>query len=159
MNARMDASMNARMDARMKMQSDFIQKKLLKCKQFDKYGLTLVDSDEIIIKSLMGELRNIVLSFFKGGMFSIKKCEHCAATTASQFERAHDKGTSRAEVAIAALNRIRPDKTQPIKQKDFIKAFIEEHTRVPLWILCKPCHTKYDKVDAVSAADVVSATN
>ena len=130
---------------RLKTQADFIQKKLATCKLFDKYGLTLVDSDDVIIKSLMGELRNIVLAFFKGGIFSVKKCEFCKTTDAPQFERAHDRGTSRADVAIAALNRIRPDKTKSIPQKDFIRAFIEEHTKVPLHILCKKCHTEYDK--------------
>jgi hypothetical protein len=134
--------------ARLKAQSDFIQRKLATCKLFDKYGLTLVDSDDVIIKSLMGELRNIVLAFFKGGMFAVKKCEFCNATDAPQFERAHHRGTSRADVAVAALNRIRPDKAQPVKQADFIRAFIEEHTKVPLHILCKACHTKYDRADS-----------
>lgn len=132
-------------EERLKKQSDFITKKLEKCRQFDKYGLTLVDSNEIIISSLMGELRNIVLSFFKGDLFSEKKCEHCGTTTSSQFERAHQKNISRKDVALAALKRIRPDESQPIKQKEFIKAFVEEHCKVPLWILCKSCHVKYDK--------------
>jgi hypothetical protein len=130
---------------RLKRQAEFIEKKLAKCKQFEKYGLTLIDSNEIIIKSLMGELRNIVLSFFKGGMYAEKKCEHCETTTSRQFERAHCKGFSRYDVAISALRRIRLDETQPIKQKDFIKAFVEEHSKVPLWVLCSSCHLKYDK--------------
>ena len=130
---------------RLKMQAEFIERKLAKCKQFDKYGLTLVDSNEVIIKSLMGELRNMVLSFFKGGMYAEKKCEHCETTTSRQFERAHNRGCSRYDVAISALHRIRPDETQPIKQKDFIKAFVEEHSKVPLWVLCTSCHKKYDK--------------
>jgi hypothetical protein len=127
-------------------QRAFIEKKLLTCKQFDKYGLTLVDSNEVIVASLMGELRNIVLSFFKGGIYGQKKCEHCETTVSTQFERAHNKGTSRSDVAFAALKRIRPDESLPIKQKDFIRAFIEEHCKVPLWILCKSCHIAYDKI-------------
>ena len=133
-------------DERLEKQKKFIQSKLQKCKLFDKYGLTLVDSNETIIKSLMGELRNIVLSFFKGDIYSVKKCEHCGSVTSTQFERAHHKGFSRSSVAFKALQRIRPDETKPIQQKDFIKAFVEEHCNVPLWILCKECHMKYDKV-------------
>jgi hypothetical protein len=136
-------------ESRLQKQKDFIEKKLPRCKQFEKYGLTLVDSNEVIIGSLMDVLRNIVLSFFKGGMYSEKKCEHCGTTVSTQFERAHDKGKSRSNVALSALLRIRPDETQPIKQKDFIKAFIEEHSSIPLWILCKPCHIKYDKKESV----------
>ncbi len=133
-------------ETRLAQQKQFILKKLEKCKQFDKYGLTLVDSNDIIIKSLMGELRNIVLSFFKGGMYSEKKCEHCGCTTSKQYERAHNKGSSRYNVAFTALRRIRADETKSIQQKEFIKAFIEEHCNVPLWILCKDCHIKYDSV-------------
>ena len=132
-------------DKRIEEQKQFIRKKLVRCKQFDKYGLTLVDSNEIIVKSLMGELRNIIQSFFKGWIYSTKKCEHCSTTTAKQYDRAHDKNISRSDIAFKALQRIRPDETQPIKQKDFIRAFIEEHENVHLWLLCKECHTKYDK--------------
>jgi len=131
---------------RLQKQRDFIEKKLVKCKQFDKYGLTLVDSNMTIINSLMGELRNIVLSFFKGGMYAENVCEHC--NTVGRFERAHDKGHSRSDVALAALQRIRPDESAPVKQRDFMRAFIEEHCNVHPWILCKACHVKYDKVPA-----------
>jgi hypothetical protein len=129
---------------RLAKQKEFIERKLNTCKQFDKYGLTLVDKNPVILSSLKGELRNIVRSFFDGGMYSIKKCEHCGSEQSKQFERAHNKGMSREEVAVSALNRIRPDETVSVKQASFIKAFIEEHTRHPLWILCKDCHKKYD---------------
>ena len=130
---------------RLKLQESFINSKLPKSKLFDKYGLTLVDSNDVIINSLMGELRNIILSFFKGGMYSIKKCEHCETTTSYQFERAHDKDISRRDVALRALQKLRSDEKTPIKQDQFMRTFIEEHKNVPLWILCKSCHQQYDK--------------
>ena len=136
---------------RLTQQADFITARLEKSKQFNKYGLTLVDSNEVIIGSLMGELRNIILSFFKGGLFSSKKCEHCGSTTASQYERAHNKGESRSDVALRALKRIRrhaEKEKEHVLQKDFMKAFIEEHKTVPLWILCKACHKVYDSADS-----------
>jgi len=140
---------------RLTQQADFITARLEKSKQFNKYGLTLVDSNEVIIGSLMGELRNSILGFFKGGLFSSKKCEHCGSTTASQYERAHNKGESRSDVALRALKRIRlQGEKGPVLQKDFMKAFIEEHKTVPLWILCKACHKVYDSADT---ADMVHA--
>ena len=132
-------------DERRAEQAAFIQTKLKKTKHFEKYGLTLIDDNATIIRSTMGELRNTVLAFFKGGMFKHKRCEHCGTTTARQYERAHDKDMSREAVALAALRRIRPDETKPIKQRDFMVAFIEEHCNVPLWYLCDVCHRKYDK--------------
>ena len=132
---------------RLLQQGDFIKSRLAKSKLFDKYGLTLVDANSVIIASLMGELRNIILAFFKGGLFSYKKCEHCATTIAAQYDRAHNKGDSRGCIARRALERIRPDETLQVSQKEFMKAFIEEHIKVPLWILCKACHKKYDSKD------------
>ena len=132
-------------EERLYQQKEFIERKLINCKQFEKYGLTLIDSNEIIIMSLMGELRNIVLSFFKGGLYAQKKCEHCGTTCAKQYDRAHHKNTSRKHVALSALKRIRPDESKSVLQKEFIKAFIEEHCTIPLWLLCKQCHIEYDK--------------
>lgn len=125
-------------------QATFIREKLAKSKAFDKYGLTLIDSNDVIIRSTMGELRNTVLAFFKGGLFKHKRCEHCGTTESRQFERAHDKETARSAVALAALQRIRPDETKPVSQRDFMRAFVEEHCNVPLWYLCEECHRKYD---------------
>ena len=133
-----------KVDARLKQQTDFIERRLAKCKLFDKYKLTLIESNEDIVSSLGGELRNIVQAFFTGSIYAQKVCEHCSLTAKTM--RCHDKGSSRPQVALAALSKMRPDETKPIKQYDFIKAFIQEHCRVPLWILCQACHTKYDKV-------------
>lgn len=123
---------------------EFIDRKLNKTSMFNKYGLTLVDSNDIIIASLMGELRNMVLAFFKD-LFKFKQCESCKTTTANQYDRAHDRSLSREHVAMEALKRIRPDVRSHIQQKDFLRAFIEEHKNHPLWYLCRSCHCKYDK--------------
>jgi len=136
--------MHSMSDARLEAQRQFIEAKLPKSKLFDKYGLTLVDANDVIIRSMMGELRNVIHTFFQGGLYSEKKCEHCGNTTAKQYERAHNRGDSRSSLALSALQRIRPDETQSITQKAFMLAFIEEHTHVPLWYLCKDCHVKYD---------------
>lgn len=130
-------------DERRARQTEFIQAKLKKTKYFDKYGLNPPEDNQTIIRSTMGELRNTVRAFFQGGIFAKKVCEHCGTTT-GQFDRAHDKDISRQGVALAALRRIRPDETKPVSQKEFMRAFVEEHCNVPLWYLCKACHRMYD---------------
>jgi len=50
---------------RMAILCEFIDSRLAKSRLFDKYGLTLTDSNEVIVASLMGELRNMVLAFFR----------------------------------------------------------------------------------------------
>ena len=132
------------MEARLAELAELIDRKLPKTKMFDRYKLILYNSNADIVSSLSGELRNTVLAFFKGGCFKCKKCDHCGTTTANQYDRAHDKSVTREKVAIAALTRIRPDESTPVSQRDFIRAFVNEHRYVPIWYLCQECHRKYD---------------
>ena len=123
----------------------FIENRIATSRIFDKYGLTPSQSNQVIVKSMMGEMRNLVQQFFTGGLFVEKKCDACGTTDpALQYDRAHDRDSSRPAVALAALNRVRPDESVPISQKDVMKAFIKEHAEIALWYLCKPCHRIYD---------------
>jgi len=137
----------------------FIKTRLETSKSFDKYGLEFRESNATIIKSIMGELRNTVLGFFKGKTsgFHEKRCDACDTTAKDvQYERAHDRSMCREAVALDALKLIRPDESVPIKQKDFIKAFVMQHAKYPLWYLCKPCHKKYDsKVKGTASSHTV----
>jgi hypothetical protein len=133
--------------ARRDAQRAFIENRIGTSRIFDKYGLVHSESNETIVKSMMGEMRNLVQQFFKGvgSGFVEKKCDACCTTDpALQYDRAHDSDSSRPAVALAALKRIRPDESVPITQKDVMKAFIKEHAEINLWYLCKPCHRIYD---------------
>ena len=127
-----------------------IDQRLEKTRQFNKFRLTLTNSNDDIISSLEGELRNLVLSFFKK-VFPEKRCDCCGTKSINvQYERAHNKGRRRPHVALDALKRIRSDESAPVHQATFMRAFIEEHRMHPMWYLCKPCHTWYDrKTDTV----------
>ena len=154
-NAQLHVAPARMSDERRERQTKFITEKLnsKRTKLFDKYR-TMFDknidgevmTNEEIIRSTMGELRNTVLAFFKGGLFKEKKCEHCGKTGKGlQFDRAHDKEVFRKDVALAALRRIRPDESKPVSQREFMRAFVQEHCNVPLWYLCRGCHIAYDK--------------
>jgi len=132
------------MASRLQEMADLIDSKLPKTKMFNRYKLTHTETNSDIVSSLGGELRNVVQGFFKGGCFKHKKCDHCGTTEAKQYDRAHDKSITRDQVAFAALARIRPDESAPVSQREFLKAFVNEHRHVPIWYLCKPCHRKYD---------------
>ena len=123
-----------------------IDRRLEKTTQFDKFRLTLTNSNDDIISSLGGELRNLVLSFFKGKVFPEKRCDCCGTNSVDvQYERAHDKNCDRRQVALDALKRVRIDESTIIHQATFMREFIEEHRKHPMWYLCKPCHTWYDR--------------
>jgi len=133
--------------ARKETQRAFIQNRINSSRLFNKYGLTHTESNETIVMSMMGEMRNLVQQFFKGtgSGFDVKRCDACQTTDPTlQYDRAHDRGSSRPQVALAALRRVRPDESVPITQKDVMKAFVEEHATISLWYLCKPCHRTYD---------------
>lgn len=132
------------METRLQELASLIDAKLPKTKLFNRYKLTLHESNADIVSSLSGELRNVVQSFFTGGCFKTKQCDHCRTTEAKQYDRAHDKSVTRDQVALAALARIRPDEMKPVSQREFLRAFVNEHRYVPIWYLCKPCHRKYD---------------
>jgi recombinational DNA repair protein (RecF pathway) len=133
--------------ARKESQRAFITSRINSSRLFNKYGLTHTESNETIVMSMMGEMRNLVQAFFKGvgSGFDVKRCDACHTTDPTlQYDRAHDKGSSRPQVALNALKRVRPDESIPITQKDVMKAFVEEHASISLWYLCKPCHRTYD---------------
>lgn len=123
----------------------FIDKKINKSKLFDKYTAILTGSNDDIVNTMNDAMRNLVLSFFKGGLFKEKKCDHCNTTDKSlQYERAHSKDFDRKKVGLNAINRIRKNETESISAKTFLKAFIEEHKYSTIYYLCKPCHKIYD---------------
>ena len=128
---------------RLEQQASFIKAKLLKTTMFNKYKLDLTNSNQEIVESLGDALRNVILYFFRD-LFRVKECEACK-TTGVELERAHPRDVSRDNVALSALNRIRPDPSVPIKQSDFLRAFIDEHSTHIIWYLCAKCHKAYDR--------------
>jgi hypothetical protein len=74
-------------EERRSQQAKFITDKLnsKRITMFNKYGLTFHEDNETIVRSTMGELRNTVLAFFKGGLFKEKRCEHCGKIGGSQM--------------------------------------------------------------------------
>ena len=126
----------------------FIERRIQTSTMFNKYGLTHTESNQTIVMSLMDSFRNLVQAFFKGAGsgFVEKKCDACATTeTTLQYDRAHERGIERGALALRALQRIRPDEAIAIRQKEVMKAFIQEHAEICLWYLCKPCHRAYDQ--------------
>jgi hypothetical protein len=138
------AKWKSKTEIRLEEMSVLIDSKIDKTKTFNRYKLMLHESNADIVSSLGGEMRNMVLTFFKGGCFKNKKCDHCGTTEAKQYDRAHDASMTRDKVALSALARIRPDESAPVSQQEFMRAFVNEHRYVPVWYLCKPCHREYD---------------
>ena len=93
-----------------------------------------------------GSSRNLINSFFK---YTTDKCDCCGIQKSKtiQLDRAHCNKDScdRMSLLEKSINIHFKDETTPIKIKDILRTFIECHKEIPLFILCKKCHSEYDK--------------
>lgn len=110
--------------------------KVLKSKLFNKYeGVYISGNNSNILKSIMGELRNIHLAVFKKRLGK-NLCEHCHVE--ERLDRAHTK--SRPEIGKEVLDRIHTNPSELLDMNLFMKEFVSAHTKVGVWMLCKKCH-------------------
>lgn len=115
-----------------------VVEKALRSRRLNRFNGVMVsaDTNEQIIKSHSGELKNIVQAVFKNRMGK-NACEHCGVSGVI-LERAHTRAGP--EIALEALNAIHPDPHVPIPLRDFMSAFLRKHMEVGIWLLCKKCH-------------------
>jgi hypothetical protein len=112
--------------------------KALRSRRLNRFNGVMVsaETNEQIVKSHTGELKNTIQVVFKNRMGK-NSCEHCGVSGVV-LERAHTRAGP--EIALEALDEIHPDPRVPIALRDFISAFLRKHTEVGIWLLCKKCH-------------------
>ena len=110
----------------------------LRSRKLNRFNGVMVsaETNEQIVKSHSGELKNIVQAVFKNRMGK-NACEHCGVSGVV-LERAHTRAGP--EIAVEALNEIHPDPHVPIALREFMAAFLRKHMEVGIWLLCKKCH-------------------
>ena len=122
-------------------QADHIDTFISNRKYLDKWDGVPIGGDRVsnerIIKAINGELKNVHNYVFKKCLGK-KQCEEC--NESKPLDRAHTK--SRPEIAKEVLNRIHPELTETIDMKIFFTAFIVEHKKYGVWMLCRECHKK-----------------
>ena len=124
-----------------------IDKKLAKTRQKClNDNLKLIGTKNDILSHLKcGPAKNIINSFFN---FKTDKCDNCSIQKSKiiQLDRAHcnKQNCDRASLLKLSIEKHFIHET-PIYIKDILRTFIKLHSEIPLFILCKKCHQKYDK--------------
>ena len=109
--------------------------------------LKLVGTEKDMLTHLKGgPCKNLVNSFFT---YTTDKCDFCNIKKSKliQLDRAHCniKNCDRNSLLDKSIKKHFVDEQTPIKIRYRLKDFIKLHNEIPLFILCKVCHKKYDK--------------
>ena len=109
-------------------------------------GCSLVGTKEDIFTNVNDTGRNLTQKFFK---YKTDKCDYCGKQKSReiQLDRAHPNigGWDRPSLLKKAICFHFIDETTPIKASDILRTYIKKHDNIPLFVLCKKCHRKYDK--------------
>ncbi len=106
------------------------------------------EKDDILSHLKGGPSKNLINSFFK---YKTDKCDFCKKVKDknTQLDRSNCnlRGCSRSFLLEKAIDKYYVNENEPIKIKDILIEFIRLHTKIPLYILCKTCHSKYSNID------------
>lgn len=120
---------------------DFIDNRLSRSKRFDesKYiEIDIVESElDKIYNSLRAEMQALLLYFFN---FK-EEDKKCALCHHKKVERCHEKNRK-----ILFLDTIRDRNLSDtrINMGTFLRYFVLQHKKQPVWMLCKRCHHYWD---------------
>ena len=104
------------------------------------------EKNDILCHLKHGPSTNLINSFFK---VKTENCDICKIKKDQviQLDRAHCNNINCDRISLLkiAINKFYIDSQKPIKIKLILIEFLKLHTKIPLFILCKKCHIKYDK--------------
>jgi hypothetical protein len=102
--------------------------------------------NDILLHLKGGPSKNLVNSFFR---YTTDNCDYCGIKKSKtiQLDRAHcnKANCDRSSLLKKSISVHFIDQRKPIKIKDILITFIKYHKEIPLFILCKKCHSTYDK--------------
>ena len=94
-----------------------------------------------------GQAQNQYRNVFK--KITSDKCDICESKKSkeNQLDRAHcnKDNCDRKALVEQAVNKFYIDDKTPILKSDIIKEYLLLHKNKPIFMLCKKCHTQYDK--------------
>ena len=101
---------------------------------------------DILLHLKGGPAKNLTNVFFK---YTTDKCDYCSIqkNKTTQLDRAHCNIDScdRSSLLEKSIHFHFIDESTPIKIKYILITYLKYHKELPLFILCKKCHRKYDK--------------
>jgi hypothetical protein len=119
--------------------SDFIDKRIADIKKLNKWNSYIINTthDNFVADYGSCVFTNLVRDVFTKSYIKKFTCSDCGGKTE---QRCHGKNESRPLLLRRALSKVYLDITIPVKMKDVIIAFLEEHKTTTFTFKCKKCH-------------------
>ena len=118
--------------------SAYIDKRINDLRKKDKWNTKIIGSHEDIIQEFSTCIfTNLIKNTFTASYLAKHPCSDCKKPSK---ERCHGIGEERPLLLKKALQRVYPDITVPIKIKEILIAFLEEHKTTKFTFKCSDCH-------------------
>jgi len=125
----------------MNIHSAYIDKRIKDIERSTRWNTKIVDTthDEFIQDVASNIFTNLVRNTFTGSYLKKFPCSDCGKPST---ERCHGKGEERPLLIRRALERVWSDTSKPIRIKEIIIAFLEEHKTTQFTFKCHTCHVQ-----------------
>ena len=119
--------------------SEFIDKRINDVKKSKKWNSSLINTehDDFIRDFASCLFTNLVRDVFTKSYLKRFPCSDCGGKSE---QRCHGRNEDRPLLIRRALKTVYPDITKPVKLKDIVIAFLEEHKVTSFTFKCKKCH-------------------
>jgi len=119
--------------------SEFIDKRINDVRKSKRWNSCIIDTthDDFVRDYARCVFTNLVRDVFTRTYLKKFKCPDCGGNSE---QRCHGKGEDRPLLIRRALQRVYPDISKPVKMKEIIIAFLEEHKTTSFTFKCKKCH-------------------
>jgi len=118
--------------------SAYIDKRINDLRKKNKWNTKIIGSHEDIIQEFSTCIfTNLIKNTFTASYLAKHPCSDCKKPSK---ERCHGIGEERPLLLKKALQRVYPDITVPIKIKEILIAFLEEHKTTKFTFKCSDCH-------------------
>jgi len=119
--------------------SEFIDKRINDVKKSKKWNSSLIDTthDDFIRDYASCLFTNLVRDIFTKAYLRRFNCSDCGSKAE---QRCHGKNEARPLLIRRALQKVYTDISKPVKMKDIVIAFLEEHKQTSFNFKCKKCH-------------------
>ena len=119
--------------------SEFIDKRINDVKKSNKWNSSIIDTthDDFVRDFASCLFTNLVRDVFTKAYLRRFTCEDCGGKSE---QRCHGKNEDRPLLIRRALQKVYSDISKPVKLKDIVIAFLEEHKTTNFTFKCKKCH-------------------
>jgi hypothetical protein len=124
---------------KMNKHSEFIDKRINDVKKSNKWNSSIINTthNDFVRDFASCLFTNLIRDVFTRAYLKRFTCEDCGGKSE---QRCHGKNEDRPLLIRRALHKVYPDISKPVKLKNIVIAFLEEHKTTNFTFKCKVCH-------------------